>query len=420
MGQGVTRESRRPTTGRVAWAALALLLLAAPAHADTVLRADGESLFGRVRMGEKPGVLVLERPGRPRTELPLEEIVGVDFGRETEAERIQVVLHSGERLAGKVSLAPPDRVRVSRQGGPVILPLAACETILLGSSTPAPGSRGDGSGGTTVLLTNGDRISGSVVAIRNGKLLLKTPAAQLPIDLARIEALVLPAADRPPRPVREADAPAGAPGASSPRVLLELVTGEILAGEGDVGGEAGGQGSAGGARGETFSIRTSWGARLAIPLESIGRLMVQNGRFQFLSDLRPVAANHTPYLDTARPHRVNESVSGGPLRLGGTRFSRGLGVHARSDLTYELAGAYQLFAAVIGVDAAVGGAGSVIFKVLGDDRVLYESPVLRGGDVPLPIRVDVRGVLLLRLVVDFADNGDLADHANWANAHLLR
>jgi hypothetical protein len=195
--------------------------------------------------------------------------------------------------------------------------------------------------------------------------------------------------------------------------LLELITGEKIAGHLQAGGEQGG------ARG-ALPVRTAWGARLGVPLENIARLTVQNGRFRFLSDLRPVEARHTPYLDTPRPHRVNASVSGGPLRLGGARFSRGIGVHARSDLTYELAGGYSTFAAVIGVDAAVGGAGSVLFRVLGDERVLYESPVLRGGDAPLPIRVDVRGVLLLRLVVDFADNGDLADHANWANAHLLR
>jgi hypothetical protein len=384
------------------------------AHADTVLRADGESLFGRVRLGERPGTadgplpLVLDRPGSARLPLELAEIVGIDFGREVEAEPIQVVLHSGERLAGRVTLAPPDRVIVARASGTVRVPLAACQTLLLGSGTPPPGGRGgpDPKGGATVVLANGDRVAGSLVAIREGKIVLKSSVGQLPIDLKRVAALHLP---------RPAKAPPTASGDTTPRVLLELINGEKIVGQ-----VAAGTQEDEDAGEETLPIRTAWGARLVIPLESIGRLMVQNGRFQFLSDMRPVDVRHTPYLDVSRPHRVNESVSGGPLRLGGTRFSRGLGVHARSDLAYELASGYKTFAAVIGVDAAVGGAGSVLFRVLGDDRVLYESPVLRGGDAPLPIRVDVRGVLLLRLVVDFADNGDLADHADWANAHLLR
>lgn len=167
-------------------------------------------------------------------------------------------------------------------------------------------------------------------------------------------------------------------------------------------------------------IKSDWAGMLSLPITSVGRLFVQNGRCVFLSDLRPVEVRETPYLDGVHPYRVNQSQAGGPLQLGGTRFGRGLGVRSRSDLTYELATGYKAFAAVIGVDAAAGGAGSVIFRVLGDEKVLYESPVLRGGDEPRPIRVDVSGVLLLRLVVDFADNGDIGDYAVWGNARLLR
>jgi len=67
-----------------------------------------------------------------------------------------------------------------------------------------------------------------------------------------------------------------------------------------------------------------------------------------------------------------------------------------------------------------GEAGSVVFRVWGDDKILFESPVMRGGDAPKPLQVDVGGVLLMRLEVDFAEDGDLADHGDWANARLLR
>jgi hypothetical protein len=36
------------------------------------------------------------------------------------------------------------------------------------------------------------------------------------------------------------------------------------------------------------------------------------------------------------------------------------------------------------------------------------------------VSVDVSGVVLLRLEVDEADNGDVADHADWAEARLLK
>jgi hypothetical protein len=101
-------------------------------------------------------------------------------------------------------------------------------------------------------------------------------------------------------------------------------------------------------------------------------------------------------------------------------YRRGLGTHSKSDLTYTLDGGYASFAATLGVDDAVGSAGSVIYRVYGDEKLLYESPVVRGGDAPLEMKVDVKRVLLLRLEVDYADGGDVADHADWAEARLLR
>jgi hypothetical protein len=311
-----------------------------------------------------------------------------------------------------VALVPPDRVVVTRAAGPLTVPIALCASITL---RPVKGSAGgeEKPGQATLLLTNGDRIAGAFQTIKDGKILLKTAVGPLSIDLQRVAALRLP----PPGsgvPERKGDGAAGPVG-----VVLDLTSGERIAGIPEA-APAAAEARPRRDADDELRLRTPWGAVLAIPLDTIAQLTVQNGRFRFLSDLRPVEARQTPYLDLRRPHRVNESQAGGPLQLGGTRFSRGLGVHARSDLTYELAGGFKTFAAVIGVDAAVGSAGSVIFRVLGDDKVLFESPVMHGGEEPRSIRVDVRGALLLRLVVDFADNGDLGDHADWANAHLLR
>jgi len=126
------------------------------------------------------------------------------------------------------------------------------------------------------------------------------------------------------------------------------------------------------------------------------------------------------YLDGDYPYRANQSASGRPLRLGGKVYPRGIGVHSYSSLKYALDGKFKTFAATLGIDSAVGAHGSVIFRVLGDDKLLFESPVARGGDDPLELSLDVSQVGVLRLEVDYADYGDIADHADWANAHLLR
>jgi hypothetical protein len=167
-------------------------------------------------------------------------------------------------------------------------------------------------------------------------------------------------------------------------------------------------------------LKPSWGPELAVPLERLTRLTVLNGRLVFLPDIRPAEVQETPFFDTPHPFRIDRSQGGRPLRLGGRVYARGLGVHARSALTYALAGSFKSFAATLGVDSEVGNGGSVVFRVIGDDKPLYESPVLRGGDTPLAVTVDVSGVLLLRLEVDEAENADVADHADWAEARLLK
>jgi hypothetical protein len=49
--------------------------------------------------------------------------------------------------------------------------------------------------------------------------------------------------------------------------------------------------------------------------------------------------------------------------------------------------------------------GSVIFKVKGDGRILFESPTLKGGIAPHPIEIDIQGVKRLELIAE--NGGDL-------------
>ncbi len=106
--------------------------------------------------------------------------------------------------------------------------------------------------------------------------------------------------------------------------------------------------------------------------------------------------------------------------LSGERFEKGLGVHSRTELDYELARGYETFVATLGIDDAVRPRGSVVFRILGDGKVLYETAMLTGTSGPHLCRVDLTGVTLLTLVVDYGDSLDLADHADWGGARLLK
>jgi hypothetical protein len=115
--------------------------------------------------------------------------------------------------------------------------------------------------------------------------------------------------------------------------------------------------------------------------------------------------------------RRDRDIEGRPMRLGTRVFRKGLGTHAPSEIVYGLDGKYSRFAATVG-GAEAGG--SVVFQVYGDERLLFESGVLRGMREVKSIDVPISGFQRLRLVVTDAGDGYNADEANWAEARLLK
>lgn len=114
----------------------------------------------------------------------------------------------------------------------------------------------------------------------------------------------------------------------------------------------------------------------------------------------------------------NQSVLEGSMSIGGVPCLRGLGTHAASRIVYDTAGAYATFEASVGMNGAA--TGTLVFAVKGDGETLWESGIVRGGEAPVAVRVDVSGVKELELIVGDAGDGITADHANWADAKLLR
>lgn len=135
------------------------------------------------------------------------------------------------------------------------------------------------------------------------------------------------------------------------------------------------------------------------------------------------------YLTSYRPVRVeqgwgdlafDQSVTGGPLLLGSTPWSRGLGTHAPSTIDYRIPDGFDLFQAVVGIDHGAEGRGSVIASVMLDDVVVFESPLLTGRSDHVEVRVELRGARRLRLRADPTPDGNRFDHLNWADAKLVR
>jgi hypothetical protein len=107
------------------------------------------------------------------------------------------------------------------------------------------------------------------------------------------------------------------------------------------------------------------------------------------------------------------------ITLGGIPYPRGLGVHAPSEVVYNLAGACSgSFISDIGVDDEVGSQGTVIFQVFLDGVKAYDSGIVRGADLRRNVNVSVAGKQQMRLVVTDAGDGKSFDHADWAGARV--
>src|SRR5690606_14664141 len=105
------------------------------------------------------------------------------------------------------------------------------------------------------------------------------------------------------------------------------------------------------------------------------------------------------------------------ITLNTQAYSRGLGVHAASSVSYNLNGAYLRFQSDIGIDDEVGTNGSVVFTVLLDGKEIYNSGLMTGESATKKIDVSVLGGKILTLKVD-PDGNNGMDHASWGGPRL--
>jgi hypothetical protein len=176
------------------------------------------------------------------------------------------------------------------------------------------------------------------------------------------------------------------------------------------------------ADGATLRGTTLFGSKLSVPLDRVAALDLYQGKAVYLSDLKPSGYEYTPFFDVRWPYVPDGSVAGGELRLAGSAYDKGIGLHSHSRLRYDLGGAYRRFEATVGLDDQTGRKGSVRVKVIGDGKPLDLGPDqdLTAASGPKSVNVSVTGVKELTLEVEFGRGADVEDHVNWVNARLVK
>ncbi|MGP3979624.1 glycoside hydrolase family 97 catalytic domain-containing protein [Streptomyces sp. KR80] len=157
----------------------------------------------------------------------------------------------------------------------------------------------------------------------------------------------------------------------------------------------------------------------ALRSERSVRVFVSPPGIDYASDL-PFASQSNGWGPVERDMSNGETGSsdGSPLRIRGKAYDKGLGVHATSEVTLDVRGSYDRFTAQVGVDDEAGDAGSVVFEVVADGKVLVRTGVLTPANAAHPIDVGIAGVQKLTLRVTDGGDGVYFDHGDWADAQL--
>lgn len=161
---------------------------------------------------------------------------------------------------------------------------------------------------------------------------------------------------------------------------------------------------------------------IQIPSSEITRVDIFGGYAVFMAQLEPIEIKERTILAPPQPYQKDKNAQGESMDIGGFIYHGGIGVHASSRLVYKLDGKFRRFLADIGIDGRLEKNGSVVFRVFGDGKEIYRSPLVQGriSGGGIPVDISVEGVKELTLEVHPTTDLDQGDLANWGAARLLR
>ena len=94
-------------------------------------------------------------------------------------------------------------------------------------------------------------------------------------------------------------------------------------------------------------------------------------------------------------------------------------MRSRTEVVYRLPDKFRTFAATAGIDDRVRASGNVRLVISGDDKILHESTIT-GADQPVELELPVEGVKRLKILVDYGDDVDVADHLDLCEARVSK
>lgn len=170
-----------------------------------------------------------------------------------------------------------------------------------------------------------------------------------------------------------------------------------------------------------------YGKEYQLPLAKIARIYFKNPRCVYLSDMEPVSVKEYPTAYDPKNiffpwnyQKDKNVMKTGIISIKDKKFYRGLGVHANCELSYNLNGEYRKFIATVGLDDVSGPRATVQFIVYLDGKKSYESKIIKWGDKPETINLNVENTKELKLVLNDGGDINILDRAAWGGARIIK
>ncbi|MDZ7616900.1 MAG: NPCBM/NEW2 domain-containing protein, partial [Patescibacteria group bacterium] len=179
---------------------------------------------------------------------------------------------------------------------------------------------------------------------------------------------------------------------------------------------------------EQFRWTTPSAVTVSQPAEAVTKIDFSAGKVVYLADAEPQSVDWQAFfpMDTElasrreffRPRR-NRGFDSEHLELGGSRYTRGLALHSRTEVVYRLPEGGTHLHATAGIDDRLRPHGNVLLVIRGDGKTLYEE-TLTGTTPPVELDLDIAGVRRLSILCDFGEGMDIADQLNLCNLRVVK
>ncbi len=180
---------------------------------------------------------------------------------------------------------------------------------------------------------------------------------------------------------------------------------------------------------QSIAFAPTWGkvVRLKILNSANGKVHATAAEFELKQDLNaPALADEIVYLSDLTPTsekgewKKDRSIGGKTITVNEQPYEKGIGAKSGSELVYALDGSWDRLSGHVGVDDEVGDAGSIMFRVYGDGKLLFESPRQTGVSIKQLMDLSILGIKELRLVLLDLGDGSENDHGDWVDAKLIK